>query len=119
MSKGLLYCAAKDTDCMEMYIGNGVCRRNSCVRDDPEYLEKEAAQEHRRNELLQKERECRKEERTAATKIRRQTNILSAEEALERKKKQMERLYTRGRTRAADKLSQEIGQLERRMRSEL
>ncbi|MCC2864892.1 hypothetical protein LK494_03025 [Anaerovorax odorimutans] len=117
MSKGLLYCAAKDTDCMEMYIGNGVCRRNSCVRDDPEYLEKEAAQDRRRNELLQKEREHRREEQTAATKIRRQTNILTAKEELERKKEKMERLYIRGMTRAADKLSREIGEMERRLKA--
>lgn len=115
MEKGLLYCAARDTDCMEMYAGNGTCRMKQCVLDDPQYLTKEKEKEQRRNELLKKERRRRKEEQTAAAKIRRQTNILSTQEEIERKRQQMNRCYTRGWTRTADKLSRELAVLEKRM----
>lgn len=117
MSKGLLYCPERNVDCMQMYIGNGICNLENCVRDDQEYLAEQAAREQRRNELLEKERRRRQEEEEAATKIRRQTKTLSLQEEIERKKRKMERLYTRGMTRAADKLSAEIGQLERRKKA--
>lgn len=117
MEKGLLYCTARNTDCMEIYAGKGQCRLSTCVLDDPVYIAKEEEKEQRRNELLKKERRRRQEEQVAATKIRRQTKTLSIQEEIERKKRKMEKLYTRGMTRTADKLSAEIGQLERRMRA--
>ena len=117
MEKGLLYCTARNTDCMEIYAGKGQCRLSTCVLDDPAYIAKEEEKEQWRNELLKKERRCRQEEQVAATKIRRQTKTLSIQEEIERKKRKMERLYTRGMTRAADKLSMEIGQLERRIKA--
>ena len=43
MGKGLLYCEKRNTDCMEIYIGGGFCRRPDCVLDDPDYKKKEAA----------------------------------------------------------------------------
>lgn len=43
MGKGLLYCEKRDTDCMEIYMGNGACRRSSCVLDDPEYQKKRSS----------------------------------------------------------------------------
>lgn len=117
MSEGLLYCKDRDTDCMEMYIGNGVCNRQSCVRDDLEYLAKEKAQERRRNELLEKERQRRKEESTAATKIRKQTKTKDTliKEQIEATRAKMERYYTRGWTKAADRLSRELAALQRKL----
>lgn len=117
MSKGLLYCPDRDTDCMEMYIGQGICTLEKCVLDNPEYIAKQAAIEKRRTELYEKEKRYRREERIASTKIRRQTNIRTVQEDLARKKEKMERLYTRGFTKAADKLSREIGEMERRLKA--
>lgn len=119
MGKGLLYCEKRDTDCMEIYMGNGACRRNSCVLDDPEYRKKEAAKVRRRNDLMEKERKHRQEERTAAKNIRtqRKTKEDLLREEIERKRERMERLYTKGLTKKADKLSREIGQMERRIKN--
>ena len=119
MGKGLLYCEKRDTDCMEIYIGNGTCRRSSCVLDDPEYQKKEVEKAQRRNALIKKERRHRQEERAAAKNIRTQRKTAEdlLREEIERKRERMERFYTRGLTKKADKLSREIGQLERRIRN--
>lgn len=119
MSNGLLYCKERDTDCMEMYIGQGTCNLEKCVRDDPVYLEKEREIERRRKELYEKNKQHRQEEKTAAKSIRRQTKPEDKllREQIKNTKSKMERYYTRGWTRAADKLSREIIQMERRLKS--
>lgn len=117
MGKGLLYCADRGTDCMEIYMGNGTCRLKSCALDDPEYIKKEKEKELRRNELLQKELKRRREETAAATKIRKQNKTADSMllEQIENIRTKMERYYTRGWTKAADKLSRELSILEKRL----
>lgn len=120
MSKGLLYCAAKNTDCMEIYLGGGTCKRATCVRDDPEYLAKEQAKEVRRRELYKKSLRHKKEEQEAARKIRRQTRTKADQlrEEITHKRRQMERYYTRGLTKLGNKASRELADLERRLEKE-
>lgn len=116
MSKGLLYCTRKGVDCMQNYIDYGNCSLTKCVRDDPDYLAKEAEKEQRRNELLEKEQTCAIEERAAGKNIRRPPDPrkkLCAE--IERKKEQMETYYTKGWTKSGDKVSRELGRLQRKM----
>lgn len=119
MGKGLLYCEERGTDCMEIYIGGGFCRRPDCVLDDPDYKKKEAAKVRRRNELLENERKHRQEERAAEQNIRTQRKTAQdlLREEIQRKRTQMERYYTKGLTKKADRLSREIGQLERRLKA--
>lgn len=119
MGKGLLYCENRNTDCMQIYIGKGKCELDSCVLDDPDYQKKEAAKAQRRNELIEKEKRHRKEERIAAKNIRTQRKTAEdmLREEIERKKKKMERYYTKGLTKKADRLSREIGHLERRLKA--
>lgn len=120
MSKGLLYCEARNTDCMEMYLGGGICKRTTCVRDDPVYLEKERKKEERRQELYQASLRHKKEEQEAAKKIRRQTRTKADQirEEITYKRGQMERYYTRGLTKLGDKASRELAALERRLEKE-
>lgn len=117
MSNGLLYCKERNTDCAEIYAGKGQCRLNACVLDDPEYLAKEAAKEQRRNKLLKKEQLRRREEQIAAAKIRMQNKTTDnlMREQIESTRTKMERYYTRGWTKAADKLSRELATLEKRL----
>lgn len=115
----IIYCPDKDTLCAGIdYKGDGTCRFKDCILEDPGYQKRQEAIRIRREELREKHRRDKEEEQAAAAKIRSQTktreNLLREE--MERREKRMNRYYTRGWTRLADKESRELASLEREIR---
>lgn len=115
-TNGMLWCADRHTDCFGMY-GTDQCQYPSCVLDNPDYVEKEKQKEQRRQELYDASIGQQKEEKEAASLIRRQvkTKIDILQDEVNYKRKQMERFYTRGMTRLGDKASNELAELERKL----
>lgn len=115
----IIYCAERDTLCAGIdYTGSGTCRYKECILEEPGYQKRQEAIRIRREELREKHKRDREEERTAAAKIRTQTKTREEllQKEMERRKQRMNRYYTKGWTRLADKESRELASLERELR---
>lgn len=116
MSTGMLWCEERSTDCFGMH-NSDCCQYDSCVLDDPAYIEKEKKKELRRQELYEASLGEKREEKEAASLIRRQTKtkVDILQDEVDYKRRQMERFYTRGLTRLGDKASKELAILESKL----
>lgn len=105
-----LYCPKRNTLCMgQDYLGTGECKQTSCLLDDPEYRKKQQEREQRRKENWERAH------REVAVKNRpRKYEYL--EDEIKRKKQYMERCYRRGWTKMGDRISNEIAEMERRLK---
>lgn len=115
----IIYCQERDTLCLGIdYLGDGTCKHESCILDDPNYQKQQEAIRKRRAELQSKQRRIRDEERAAAANIRSQTKTREQmlQEEIKRRELRMNRYYTRGWTRLADKECRELASLERELR---
>ena len=118
-AQSIIYCQQRDTLCLGIdYLGDGTCKHESCILDDPAYQKRQEAIRQRRAELQSKRRSIRAEEQAAAANIRSQTKTRKEllREEIHRKKQRMNRYYTRGWTRLAEKESRELASLEREIR---
>lgn len=120
-TQSIIYCQQRDTLCLGIdYTGTGECKYNDCILDDPEYQKRQEAIRRRREELQIKHRRDRAEEQAAAANIRSQTKTREQmlREEIRRREQRMNRYYTRGWTRLADRECQELASLEREIRRE-
>lgn len=98
-TQSIIYCTDKDTLCAGIdYTGNGACRYKDCILEDPEYQNRQKAIRIRREELQEKHKRDREEERAVAKNIRSQTKTREEllQEEIHRRELRMNRYYTRG-----------------------
>lgn len=115
----VLYCPDRDTLCLGIdYTGDGTCKYKDCILEDPGYQRRQEAIRFRREELREKHRKDRAEEQAAKANIRTQTKTREQQlqEEIHRREQRMNRYYTRGWTRLAEKESRELASLEREIR---
>ena len=118
-TQSIIYCQQRDTLCLGIdYTGDGKCKYKDCILEDPGYQQRQETIRFRREELREKHRKDRAEERAAAANIRSQTKTREEllQEEVRRRELRMNRYYTRGWTRLADKESRELASLEREIR---
>lgn len=71
VTQSIIYCKEQDTLCAGIdYTGDGTCRYKDCILEDPEYRRRQNAIRLRREELREKHKRDREEERAAAANIR-------------------------------------------------
>lgn len=118
-TQSIIYCPERDTLCLGIdYTGTGTCKYSDCILDDPGYQKRQEAIRQRRAELQSKHRSIRAEEQAVAANIRSQTKTREEllQEEIDRREQRMNRYYTKGWTRLAEKESRELASLERELR---
>ena len=115
-----LWCPERDRLCFGTDSPDGKCKYDTCLLDDPVYVEKQAAIDRRIQENARRERQERAKEKADKEKqiIRRQTkpkeDIL--QEKISRLENRISLAYRRGRTIEANRLTKELLKLNMEMR---
>lgn len=115
-----LWCPKRNTLCFGINTPDGICKKDICYHDDPEYIAKQAEIDRRIQENAQRERIEKAKEEANKEKhiIRRQTKTKQDKlnNEINRLESRIQRAYRRGRTREGEALTKELIRLNAEMR---
>jgi len=114
-----LFCPKRETICFHINTPEGICERQICCKDDPEYIKQQNKIEENRRKNAEKEHLEREAEKLdPPTPIRRQTKskIDLLEKTIAAKEKKAQQLYRSNKPKLADSMMQEVMILRRQLK---
>ena len=112
-----LRCPERGNLCMGMYTPDGICRRDPCFLDDPEYIKLQEQIEERRRELDLRRIESKEKAMHAPPAPKRTDPEKELSGYMARRENTARRYYRENRPKQADKIMQEVLMLQARLRT--
>lgn len=112
-----LRCPKRGNLCMGMYTLDGICRRDPCFLDDPEYIKLQEQIEERRKALDLRRIESKEKAMHAPEAPKRTNQEKELAGYMARREHTARRYYMENKPKQADKIMQEVLILQSRLRT--